>query len=111
MNISAYESHRVRRQADEQFAAPAINRRAGPPPPIPQLSYAEDLPVSASNSYAAPKGRVGPVYTFVKTDPEVFIDLFISFILYKLDLVNKSDLKGLQSRIECTFFEILFSSA
>ena len=97
MNISAYESHRVRRQADEQFAAPAINRRAGPPPPIPQLSYAEDLPVSASNSYAAPKGRVGPVYTFVKTDPEVFIDSFISFILYNelLDLVNKSDLTGI----------------
>ena len=81
MNISAYESHRVRRQADEQFAAPAINRRAGPPPLPPQLSYAEDLPVSASNSYAAPKGRVGPVYTFVKTDPEVCIDSFISSIL------------------------------
>ena len=43
----------------------------GPPilGPAP-MGYAEDLPVSASNSYAAPKGRVGPVYTFVKTDPE-----------------------------------------
>merc|ERR1711936_1284298 len=66
----AYENHRVRRQVDEQFAAPSLNRRAGPPPLPPQLSYAEDLPVSASNTYAAPKGRVGPVYTFVKTDPE-----------------------------------------
>ena len=48
-------------------------RRAGPPSPYaPQPSYAEDLPVSASASYGkgGPKGRVGPVYTFVKTDPK-----------------------------------------
>ena len=25
---------------------------------------------AASNSYGGPRGRVGPVYTFVKTDPE-----------------------------------------
>merc|ERR1712123_394121 len=27
-------------------------------------------PVHAAPSYHAPKGRVGPVYTFVKTDPQ-----------------------------------------
>ena len=59
---------RVRRDLQESAS---VNRRAGPPilGPAP-IGYAEDLPVSASNSYAAPKGRVGPVYTFVKTDPE-----------------------------------------
>ena len=59
---------RVRRSPQE--AAP--QRRVGPPPPVPVLGgYAEDLPVAASNAYGGhPKGRVGPVYTFVKTDPE-----------------------------------------
>ena len=59
---------RVRRSPQE--AVP--QRRVGPPPPVPVLGgYAEDLPVAASNAYGGhPKGRVGPVYTFVKTDPE-----------------------------------------
>ena len=48
-----------------------LQRRAGPQPqPVVPL-YGEDLPVSASASYGKhPKGRVGPVYTFVKTDPK-----------------------------------------
>merc|ERR1712107_865173 len=61
-----YDQHmRVRRSPQE--AVP--QRRVGPPPPVPVLGgYAEDLPVAASNAYGGhPKGRVGPVYTFVKT--------------------------------------------
>jgi hypothetical protein len=34
-----------------------------------QSLFAADADTSASNAYAAPRGRVGPVYTFVKTDP------------------------------------------
>merc|ERR1739844_456114 len=42
------------------------------PPPAPAL-YEPDLAVAGSTPYAAPHkghGRVGPVYTFVKTDPK-----------------------------------------
>merc|ERR1711983_166998 len=39
----------------------------GPPAPV----YAEDQALAGSTAYAkGPKGRVGPVYTFVKTDPK-----------------------------------------
>ena len=61
------EHLRVRRSPQEEL------RRAGPAPLpyAPAPSYAEDLPVSASASYGkGHKGRVGPVYTFVKTDPK-----------------------------------------
>merc|ERR1739844_694720 len=43
------------------------------PPPAPQPLYEPDLAVAGSTPYAAPHkghGRVGPVYTFVKTDPK-----------------------------------------
>merc|ERR1739844_536221 len=43
------------------------------PPPAPQPLYEADLAVAGSTPYAAPHkghGRVGPVYTFVKTDPK-----------------------------------------
>ena len=49
-----------------------INRRAaqlpaGPPPP----QYEQDQALAGSTAYAKnPHGRVGPVYTFVKTDPK-----------------------------------------
>merc|ERR1712004_174073 len=63
-----YAEHlRVRRSPQEEL------RRAGPAPLpyAPAPGYAEDLPVSASASYGkGHKGRVGPVYTFVKTDPK-----------------------------------------
>ena len=60
---------RYRRSPQEE----GLLRRAGPSIPIPVAgpTYSEDLPVSASASYGKhPKGRVGPVYTFVKTDPK-----------------------------------------
>merc|ERR1712018_801754 len=66
---SEAEHLRYRRAAQED----GILRRAGPPPApyAPAPSYAEDLPVSASAAYGkGPKGRVGPVYTFVKTVPK-----------------------------------------
>merc|ERR1712004_28858 len=64
----AEEHFRVRRSPQEDLQL----RRAGPPSPYaPAPTYAEDLPVSASASYGkGHKGRVGPVYTFVKTDPK-----------------------------------------
>ena len=66
--LSAPEHMRYRRSPQE----PLPLRREGPPAPYaPAPSYAEDLPVSASASYGkGHKGRVGPVYTFVKTDPK-----------------------------------------
>ena len=67
----AEDHFRVRRSPQDDLRAPDnILRRAGPPA-IPVPGYAEDLPVAASDGYGKhPKGRVGPVYTFVKTDPK-----------------------------------------
>ena len=59
--ILGYGPVRFRRQAPE--AKP--QRRQGAAGPV----FAADAEVSASNVYNAPRGRVGPVYTFVKTDP------------------------------------------
>merc|ERR1712223_232646 len=43
--------------------------RYAPAPPVPK--YEEDQSLAGSTTYAKPhKGRVGPVYTFVKTDPK-----------------------------------------
>ena len=37
----------------------------------PAVYTADDVVPAASNVYgASPRGRVGPVYTFVKTDPQ-----------------------------------------
>merc|ERR1712113_57915 len=67
-DAEAPEHMRYRRSPQE----PLPLRREGPPAPYaPAPSYAEALPVSASASYGkGHKGRVGPVYTFVKTDPK-----------------------------------------
>merc|ERR1711881_450624 len=55
---------RVRRSPQEEPL------RYAPAPPVP-LAYAEDQSLAGSTAYAKPhKGRVGPVYTFVKTDPK-----------------------------------------
>ena len=46
-------------------------RHASPPPAPSYDQYEADLASAGSNAYAkGPKGRVGPVYTFVKTDPK-----------------------------------------
>merc|ERR1719369_1537450 len=56
--------HLSRRAAQEEPL------RYAPAPPVPAV-YAEDQSVAGSTAYAkGPKGRVGPVYTFVKTDPK-----------------------------------------
>lgn len=50
-----------------------LRRQGGPAyGGIPSVPYqGEDSHVAPSNSYGkSTKGRVGPVYTFVKTDPE-----------------------------------------
>merc|ERR1712193_148540 len=63
-----FESHlRVRR-------SPQVQRRDGPPPiAVTQFADEKSDPYSPPIPYKAPKsykkGRVGPVYTFVKTDP------------------------------------------
>ena len=46
--------------------------RYAPAPLAPSYDqYEADLASAGSNAYAkGPKGRVGPVYTFVKTDPK-----------------------------------------
>ena len=59
-----YAPLRFRRQAPEA-AAKQPQRRQSSAGPV----FAADADVSASNAYGAPRGRVGPVYTFVKTDP------------------------------------------
>merc|ERR1711899_296405 len=58
--------HLIRRAAQ----APEEPLRYAPAPgPVPV--YAEDQALAGSTAYAkGPKGRVGPVYTFVKTDPK-----------------------------------------
>ena len=64
--IPDFEQHlRVKR-------SPQVQRRDGPPS-IPQFADEKSDPYSPAPSYKQPKaykkGRVGPVYTFVKTDP------------------------------------------
>merc|ERR1711944_34170 len=61
---SPQEDPRVRRSPQEDPL------RYAPAPPAP-VAYAEDQSLAGSTAYAKPhKGRVGPVYTFVKTDPK-----------------------------------------
>merc|ERR1711920_675892 len=57
--------HLSRRAAQEDARYP-------PAPPAPDRAvYVEDQALAGSTAYAkGPKGRVGPVYTFVKTDPK-----------------------------------------
>merc|ERR1711956_101681 len=61
--------HHLSRRAAQQELEPI---RYPGPPPAPQQLYEPDQSVAGSAPYAAkgPKGRVGPVYTFVKTDPK-----------------------------------------
>merc|ERR1712153_59197 len=66
------EQHmRIRRSPQEELAQGAPLRYA-PAPLAPSYDqYEADQSVAGSTAYAKPhKGRVGPVYTFVKTDPK-----------------------------------------
>jgi len=68
--------HLSRRSAQEdsplRYAPELEPIRYAPPPAAPQRVYEQDQSVAGSTAYAKPhaKGRVGPVYTFVKTDPK-----------------------------------------
>ena len=64
--------HRRRRRSPQEEAALGAPLRYAPAPLAPSYDqYEADLAPAASNAYAkGPKGRVGPVYTFVKTDPK-----------------------------------------
>jgi len=63
--------HRFRRSPQDELAQGAPLRYA-PAPLAPSYDqYEADQSVAGSTAYAKPhKGRVGPVYTFVKTDPK-----------------------------------------
>ena len=63
--------HRRRRRSPQEAALGAPLRYA-PGPIAPSYDqYEADQASAGSNAYAkGPKGRVGPVYTFVKTDPK-----------------------------------------
>ena len=66
------EQHmRFRRSPQEELAQGAPLRYA-PAPLAPSYDqYEADQALAGSTAYAKhPKGRVGPVYTFVKTDPK-----------------------------------------
>jgi len=61
------EYHHLSRRAAQEEAP--LRYPIAPPPPVP--AYEQDQSVAGSTAYAkGPKGRVGPVYTFVKTDPK-----------------------------------------
>ena len=61
--------HRRRRRSPQEEAALGAPLRYAPAPLAP--SYEADQALAGSTAYAKhPKGRVGPVYTFVKTDPK-----------------------------------------
>ena len=67
--------HRRRRRSPQEEAALGAPLRYAPAPLAPSYDQYEaalsDQGVAGSNPYAkGPKGRVGPVYTFVKTDPK-----------------------------------------
>merc|ERR1712086_674457 len=68
---AAPSQHRFRRSPQEELAQGAPLRYA-PAPLAPSYDqYEADQSVAGSTAYAKPhKGRVGPVYTFVKTDPK-----------------------------------------
>merc|ERR1711934_455961 len=62
---------RFRRSPQEEAALGAPLRYASAPLAPSYDQYEADLASAGSNAYAkGPKGRVGPVYTFVKTDPK-----------------------------------------
>merc|ERR1711902_460650 len=64
----ANDYHHLSRRAAQ---APEEPLRYAPAPLAPAPQYEQDLSVAGSTAYAkGPKGRVGPVYTFVKTDPK-----------------------------------------
>ena len=54
---------RVFKAPIKHFNPLALERQGGPYQPA-------DLPVAASSYGKHPRGKVGPVYTFVKTDPD-----------------------------------------
>jgi len=62
--------HRRRRRSPQDMIGAPL--RYAPAPLAPSYDqYEADLASAGSNAYAkGPKGRVGPVYTFVKTDPK-----------------------------------------
>merc|ERR1712186_25383 len=61
------EYHHLSRRAAQEDAPLRYPIAPTPPPP----AYGEDQALAGSTAYAkGPKGRVGPVYTFVKTDPK-----------------------------------------
>ena len=67
--IPSTDHMRFRRSPQED----TLLRRVGPPgpPPAPLLYPADDSITAGSAGYAKPhRGKVGPVYTFVKTDPK-----------------------------------------
>ena len=58
---------RFRRSPQEEALGAPLRYAPAPPAPL----YEQDSAVAGSTAYAKPhKGRVGPVYTFVKTDPK-----------------------------------------
>jgi len=66
------EQHMRFRRSPQEEAALGAPLRYAPAPLAPSYDqYEADLASAGSNAYAkGPKGRVGPVYTFVKTDPK-----------------------------------------
>ena len=69
-NLFFTEQHmRFRRSPQEEARSPLSYAPAPLAPSYDQ--YQSDQASAGSNAYAkGPKGRVGPVYTFVKTDPK-----------------------------------------
>ena len=66
------EQHMRFRRSPQEEAPLGAPLRYAPQPLAPSYDqYESDLASAGSNAYAkGPKGRVGPVYTFVKTDPK-----------------------------------------
>ena len=74
LSLSSFftEQHMRFRRSPQEEAALGAPLRYAPAPLAPSYDqYEADQALAGSTAYAKhPKGRVGPVYTFVKTDPK-----------------------------------------